>query len=59
MIKFFTLISFLLISPAFFSDYQDKNYQARLQEVMKARKLMDKKRERDKINDLALSLIHI
>ena len=48
MIKFFTLISFLLISPAFFSDYQDKNYQARLQEVMKARKLMDKKEKETK-----------
>ena len=56
MIKFFTLISFLLISPVSFSDYQDKNYQARLQEVMKARKLMDKKRERDKVKDLAREL---
>ena len=56
MIKFFTLISFLLISPISFSDYQDKNYQARLQEVMKARSLMDKKRERDKGKDLAQEL---
>lgn len=58
MIKFFTLISFLLIVPLSFSDYQDKNYQARLQDVMKARKLMDRKRERerDEIKDLAQEL---
>ena len=54
-----------------FTEYRDKNYQARLQDVMKARKLMDRKRERDEIKDLAqelaqeiliidtLSLIHI
>ena len=65
IIRFLTLISFLLISPLTFSEIQDKNYQARLQDVMKARKLMDKKRERDEIKDLAqelaqeLSLIHI
>ena len=56
MIKFFTLISFLLIAPLSFSDYQDKNYQARLQDVMKARKLMDRKRQRDEIKDLAEEL---
>ena len=39
-----------------FTEYRDNNYQARLQDVMKARKLMDKKRERDKINDLAQEL---
>ena len=39
-----------------FAEYRDINYQARLQDVMKARKLMDKKRERDKINDLAQEL---
>ena len=53
IIKFLTLISFLLISPLTFSEIQDKNYQARLQDVMKARKLMDKKRERDEIKYLA------
>ena len=51
-----TLICFLLISHLSFTEYRDKNYQARLQDVMKARKLMDKKRERDKINDLAQEL---
>ena len=56
IIKFLTLISFLLISPLTFSEIQDKNYQARLQDVMKARKLMDKKRERDEIKDLAQDL---
>ena len=55
-IKFLTLISFLLISPLTFSESQDKNYQARLQDVMKARKLMDKKRQRDEIKDLAHKL---
>ena len=58
IIKFLTLISFLLISPLTFSESQDKNYQARLQDVMKARKLMDKKRERDEIKDLAQDLAH-
>ena len=56
IIRFLTLISFLLISPLTFSEIQDKNYQARLQDVMKARKLMDKKRERDEIKDLAQDL---
>ena len=51
-----TLICFLLISHLSFTEYRDKNYQARLQDVMKARKLMDKKRERDKINNLAQEL---
>ena len=58
IIKLLTLISFLLISPLTFSESQDKNYQARLQDVMKARKLMDKKRERDEIKDLAQDLAH-
>jgi membrane dipeptidase len=39
-----------------FAEYRDNNYQARLQDVMKARKLMGKKREREKINDLAQEL---
>ena len=56
IIKFLTLISFLLISPLTFSESQDKNYQARLQDVMKVRKLMNKKRERDEIKDLAQEL---
>ena len=56
IIKFLTLISFLLISPLSFSESQEKNYQARLQDVMKARKLMDRKRERDEIKDLAQEL---
>ena len=56
IMKFFTLISFLLISPLFFSDYQDKNYQARLQDVMKARKIMDRKREKDELKNLAQEL---
>ena len=58
IIKLLTLISFLLITPLTFSESQDKNYQARLQDVMKARKLMDKKRERDEIKDLAKDLAH-
>ena len=56
IIKFLTLISFLLISPLSFSESQEKNYQARLQDVMKARKLRDKKRQRDEIKDLAQEL---
>ena len=56
IIKFLTLISLLLISPLTFSESQEKNYQARLQDVMKARKLMDRKRERDKIENLAQEL---
>ena len=56
ILRTITLIFFLLISHVSFTEYRDKNYQARLQDVMKARKLMDKKRERDKINDLAQEL---
>ena len=56
ILRTITLIFFLLISHLSFTEYRDKNYQARLQDVMKARKLMDKKRERDKINDLAQEL---
>ena len=56
IIRTITLICFLLISHLSFTEYRDKNYQARLQDVMKARKLMDKKRERDKINNLAQEL---
>ena len=56
MMRFLTLISILLISPLSFSESQEKNYQARLQDVMKARKLMDRKRERDEIKDLAQQL---
>ena len=54
--RILTLISLLVISHLSFAEYRDNNYQARLQDVMKARKLMDKKRERDKINDLAQEL---
>ena len=54
--KILTLISLLVIPHLSFAEYRDINYQARLQDVMKARKLMDKKRERDKINDLAQEL---
>ena len=54
--KILTLISLLAIPHLSFAEYRDNNYQARLQDVMKARKLMDKKRERDKINDLAQEL---
>ena len=56
LVKYLTLISFLLISPLSFSESQKKNYQARLQDVMKARKLMDRKRDRDEIKDLAQQL---
>ena len=56
ILRTITLICFLLISHFSFTEYREKNYQARLQDVMKARKLMDKKRERDKINDLAQEL---
>ena len=58
LIRFVTFLCFLLISPISFSENQDKNYQARLQDVMKARKLMDRKRERerDEIKDLAQEL---
>ena len=56
ILRTITLIFFLLISHLSFTEYRDKNYQARLQDVMKARKLMDKKRERDKINNLAQEL---
>ena len=56
ILRTITLICFLLISHLSFTEYRDKNYQARLQDVMKARKLMDKKRERDKINNLAQEL---
>ena len=56
LIKFLTVICFLLIPPLSFTENQDKNYQARLQDVMKARKLMDKKRQRDEIKDLAQEL---
>ena len=56
ILRTITLICFLLISHLSFTEYREKNYQARLQDVMKARKLMDKKRERDKINDLAQEL---
>ena len=56
ILRTITLICFLLISHLSFTEYRDKNYQARLQDVMKARKLMHKKRERDKINDLAQEL---
>ena len=54
--RILTLISLLVIPHLSFAEYRDINYQARLQDVMKARKLMDKKRERDKINDLAQEL---
>ena len=54
--RILTLISLLVISHLSFAEYRDNNYQARLQDVMKARKLMDKKRERDKISDLAQEL---
>jgi len=50
------LISILVIPHLSFAEYRDNNYQARLQDVMKARKLMGKKREREKINDLAQEL---
>ncbi len=56
LIKFLTVICFFLIPPLSFTENQDKNYQARLQDVMKARKLMDKKRQRDEIKDLAHEL---
>ena len=56
ILRTITLICFLLISHLSFTEYRDKNYQARLQDVMKARKLMDKKRERDKINNTAQEL---
>ena len=56
LLKFLTVICFLLIPPLSFTENQDKNYQARLQDVMKARKLMDKKRQRDEIKDLAQEL---
>ena len=56
ILRTITLICFLLISHLSFTEFRDKNYQARLQDVMKARKLMDKKRERDKINNLAQEL---
>ncbi len=56
IIRFLTLISILLIPPFSFTESQEKNYQARLQDVMKARKLMDRKRERDEIKDLAQQL---
>ncbi len=56
ILRTITLICFLLISHLSFTEYRDKNYQARLQDVMKVRKLMDKKRERDKINNLAQEL---
>ena len=56
ILRTITFICFLLISHLSFTEYRDKNYQARLQDVMKARKLMDKKRERDKINNLAQEL---
>ena len=56
ILRTITLIFFLLISHLSFTEYRDKNYQARLQDVMKARKLMDKKRERDKINNTAQEL---
>ena len=58
ILRTITLICFLLISHFSFTEYREKNYQARLQDVMKARKLMDKKRERDKITDLAQELAH-
>ena len=54
--RILTLISLLAIPHLSFAEYRDNNYQARLQDVMKARKLMDKKRERDKISDLAQEL---
>ena len=54
--RILTLISLLVIPHLSFAEYRDNNYQARIQDVMKARKLMDKKRERDKINDLAQEL---
>ena len=54
--RILTLISLLVIPHLSFAEYRDNNYQARLQDVMKARKLMDKKRERNKINDLAQEL---
>ena len=50
--RILTLISLLAIPHLSFAEYRDNNYQARLQDVMKARKLMDKKRERDKISCL-------
>ncbi len=54
--RILTLISLLVIPHLSFAEYRDNNYQARLQDVMKARKLMDKKRERDKLNNLAQEL---
>ena len=54
--RILTLISLLVIPHLSFTEYRDINYQARLQDVMKARKLMDKKRESNKINDLAQEL---
>ena len=44
--RILTLISLLVIPHLSFAEYRDINYQARLQDVMKARKLMDKKRKR-------------
>lgn len=56
VIRFLTLVCLLQISFLSFSEIQDKNYQARLQDVMKARELMGKKRERDELKNLAQEL---
>ena len=56
VIRFLTLVCLLQISFLSFSEIQDKNYQARLQDVMKARELMGKKRERDELKNLAKEL---
>ena len=56
VIRFLTLVFLLQISFLSFSEIQDKNYQARLQDVMKARELMGKKRERDELKNLAQEL---
>ena len=53
VIRFLTLVCLLQISFLSFSEIQNKNYQARLQDVMKARELMGKKRERDELKNLA------
>lgn len=57
--KTFKTLSFLfllVISPISISDDSDQNYQARLQDVMHARKLMNKKRERDNLEKQAIEL---
>ena len=48
--KTLSILFLLVISPISISDDSDQNYQARLQDVMHARKLMNKKRERDNLD---------